>query len=92
MYGLASCLVLWHGVSPLAFLGGGVLHTPWGAGTWDVHPDKLDTIHANFVGPKHIVTFDECWGFKSVRASDGDKASGVAKIDPPPKPEACPKL
>lgn len=84
----------WQGVAPLAFLGGNVLHTPWGKGSWQV-PVKgagENVIEASFVGQKHMVTFDECWGFSSVRASDGDKASGVAKIDPPPKADACPKL
>ena len=76
----------WQGVAPLAFLGGGVLHTPWGAGTWEVDPTREATsIHANFVGQKHTVTFDECWGFTSVRQADSDEASGVAKIDPPAK-------
>lgn len=79
----------WQGVSPVAFLGGGVLHTPWGPGTWSPHPTRgVDTIYANFVGEKHAVTFDDCWAFRSVRDRDGDRADGVAKIDGPPK--ACP--
>ena len=83
----------WQGVAPLAFLGGGVLHTPWGRGAWAVHADGGESsIRADFVGQKHVVTFDACWGFASVREGDGDKASGVAKIEPPPKKEACPKL
>lgn len=81
----------WQGVSPLAFLGGGVLSTPWGKGTWEAHPTRgADTILANFVGQKHVVTFDECWSFSSVRDADGDKASGIAKIEAPAK--SCPAL
>ena len=130
----------WQGVSPLAFLGGGVLHTPWGRGSWEVNPAAgVNAIHANFVGQKHSVrgmrarttsppaaegarrvrlpdpvcsagsfcspemlapcaracsqvVFDDCWGLVSTRESDGDKATGVAKIDPPPKADKCPKL
>ena len=74
----------WTGVAPVAFLGGGLLHTPWGAGTWSVDPKQPEsTIYANFVGEKHVVTFDECWTFQSVRERDGDKASGVARIEQP---------
>jgi hypothetical protein len=81
----------WQGVTPVAFLGGGVLHTPWGPGTWEPHPTKGgSTIYANFVGEKHAVIFDECWSFVSVRDRDGDRASGVAKIEPPAK--SCPHL
>jgi hypothetical protein len=81
----------WQGVSALGFLGGGVLHTPWGKGTWEPHPTRgANTIYANFVGEKHVVTFDECWSFSSMRERDGDKASGVAKIDATAK--SCPAL
>jgi len=84
----------WQGVSPLAFLGGGVLHTPWGAGTWEVDTTHESTVRATFVGKTHRVTFDECWAFKSTREDDGDQASGTAKIDTPVDAPGrqCPKL
>ena len=76
----------------MAFLGGDILHTPGGEGTWEPHETKAGqgTIWANFVGEKHEVTFDECWAFTSVRKKDGDIAHGVAKIEPPVK--ECPHL
>ena len=84
----------WQGVTPLGFLGGGVLHTPWGAGTWEIDSGKDNTIRASFVSKVHSVTFDECWSFESTREDDGDKAHGVAKIDAPAggqgAPKACP--
>ena len=83
----------WQGVSPIAFLGGGHMHTPWGLGTWEVHPTQPSTIYANFVNQKHAVTFGACWSFTSVRQSDGDRAAGTGKIDAPPKDaDACPQL
>jgi len=80
----------WTGVAPFAFLPHGRLFTPWGRGTWWPHESLESAIHCNFVGQKHIVTFDECWSFTSVRVSDSDRATGSAKIDPPPK--TCPEL
>ena len=61
-----------------------------GAGTWEMHPTKAETIYANFVGEKHAVTFDDCWSFVSVRDRDGDRATGTGRIEPPAK--SCPEL
>lgn len=80
----------WTGMAPVAFLPKGRLFTPWGRGVWYPHEDKPNTIHANFVGQKHVVTFDDCWSLWSVRESDGDKATGVARIEP--APTQCPEL
>ncbi len=80
----------WTGVAPLAFLPEGRLHTPWGRGTWRPHESLPSTVRADFVGQKHVVTFDECWGFTSVRESDGDEAKGGAMIEPPAA--SCPEL
>ena len=75
----------WQAVAPLAFLPNGRLFTPWGRGVWWPHDEQPNVIQCNFVGQKHVVTFDECWSFTSVREKDGDQASGTAKIEPPPK-------
>ncbi|KAL1504143.1 hypothetical protein AB1Y20_010552 [Prymnesium parvum] len=80
----------WQGVAPLAFLSGGVLHTPWGPGQWSAHPSLPSTIYANFVSEQHMVTFDDCWSFKSKRVRDGDIAGGGALIAPVAK--ECPEL
>ena len=73
----------WTAVAPLAFFANNLLLTPWGVGEWKVDmraPSKR--ISANFVGQKHSVTFNDCWAFTSVRMSDGNKASGSARIEP----------
>ena len=75
----------WQAVAPLAFLPNGRLFTPWGRGVWWPHDEQPNVIQCNFVGQKHVVTFDECWSFTSVREKDGDQATGTAKIEPPPK-------
>ena len=80
----------WTGVAPLAFLAGGKLHTPWMTGQWGVHPTTPDAIFANFVGEEHTVRFGDCWSFESVRARDGDRTMGGAKLDPPA--HKCPEL
>ena len=81
----------WTGVAPISFLPHGKLFTPWGSGVWWPHPDDAErSVQANFVGQKHKVTFDECWSFTSVRESDGDKAVGFARIEPPAT--ECPEL
>lgn len=80
----------WTGVSALAFLPDGRLHTPWGRGHWLPMPGKPNTVRARFVGQDHAVTFDECWSFESRRDTDGDLATGAAKIEP--GAETCPEL
>ena len=80
----------WQGVAPFAFLAEGALHTPWGAGKWGPHPTLANTILANFVSEKHVVTFDECWSFTSKRVRDGDRAGGGALLSAAAK--ECPEL
>ena len=80
----------WSGVSPLGFLAGGRLYTPWAEGTWGVHPHSTGAIFANFLGEEHKVHFGECWTFTSTRKRDGDKATGGALIGP--EPVECPEL
>jgi len=80
----------WQGVAPFAFLRDGTLHTPWGSGRWGAHTSAPNTIFANFVGEEHVVTFDDCWSFNSVRKRDGDKAAGGALLAAEAK--ECPEL
>lgn len=81
----------WSGTLPLAYLSGGILHTPWGPGKWGpVKPaegDPTKDIFMEFVGSRHIITFGECNTFQSVRAGDGSIVKGWKQILPPQK--AC---
>ena len=67
----------WTGVASVGFLRRGVLHTPWGAGSWKAHDSGDGTIVASFVGEEHIVTFGECSSFTFRRVRDGDTGGGA---------------
>ncbi|KAK3289491.1 hypothetical protein CYMTET_3102 [Cymbomonas tetramitiformis] len=81
----------WSGTLPLAYLSGGILHTPWGPGKWGpvkpVEGDPTKDIFMEFVGSRHIITFGECSTFQSVRLGDGSIVKGWKQILPPQK--AC---
>ena len=80
----------WTGVSPVGWLRGGVLHTPWGPGTWKPHASNDGTIIASFVGEHHHVTFAECASFVSLRERDNDRATGAISLSP--AATSCPEL
>jgi hypothetical protein len=49
----------WGGVGDMVFKEGGVLDTPWGKGTWGLHPADTSgqAVYADFVGAKHNLVF-----------------------------------
>lgn len=80
----------WTGVSSVGWLRGGVLHTPWGMGTWRAHEAGDGRIVATFVGEEHHVTVAECASFVSRRKRDGDRATGAMSLSP--AATTCPEL
>mmetsp|Transcript_39874 Transcript_39874/g.66165 ORF Transcript_39874/g.66165 Transcript_39874/m.66165 type:complete len:743 (+) Transcript_39874:14-2242(+) len=71
----------WAGNSPLAFLRGGVLLTPWGRGNWGVtrrqgaETAASTEVFADFAGSEHTVRLLDsmCLRLQSSRKSDGDR-------------------
>ena len=73
----------WAGIAPLAFLGGGKLHTPWGAGQYVPLGGTNDTLVVTFAGAVHTVVVSECYTFASTRKSDGKKVEGGVQLGQP---------
>ena len=53
----------WSGINGLKFHAGGMLDTPWGAGTWGVikagaeaGQQPVDQLFADFIGQQHVVS------------------------------------
>jgi len=74
----------WQGSTPIAFLRGGVLNTPWGEGKWGSMNGTAAAPHAslfmNFVGSEHMITVGDCHTFTSKRKSDGEEIHGWMQI------------
>jgi len=75
----------WQGTTPLAFLRGGMLLTPWGNGKWGPlqQDDNDKTLFMDFVGSQHIVTLGDCNSFTSKRKTDGNEVKGWMQIPIP---------
>ena len=80
----------WAGITPMAFLGGGRLHSPWGPGTYAPVAGTTDSLYVNFVGSKHRVTLDGCYKFHSVRETDGEKVDGWVQMGQQARGSGCP--
>ena len=70
----------WSGITPMAFLQGGALHSPWGVGSYWPLEGSSDTVMVEFVGAKHRVTAHGCMKFSSVRESDGQAVEGWVQM------------
>ena len=70
----------WSGITPMSFLHGGALHSPWGVGTYWPEEGSTTTVIVEFVGAKHRVTPHGCMKFSSVRESDGQAVDGWVQM------------
>ena len=70
----------WAGITPMAFLQGGALHSPWGSGSFWPEEGSTDTVIVEFVGSKHRVKPHGCMKFSSVRQTDGEKVDGWVQV------------
>jgi len=64
----------------MAFLGGGLLASPWGPGTYRPKAGKDDTLLVSFAGAEHRVVVHECYKFSSTRLSDGEQVDGWVQL------------
>ncbi len=80
----------WAGITTMAFLGGGVLVTPWGQGTYHPDPANEDAAVLTFAGNDHVVTVDACHKFVSYRATDQQRVEGWVQLGQAAK--NCPRF
>lgn len=82
----------WSGIAPMAFLDGGVLVSPWGAGSYrpDMEDTEQKTLLLSFVGAEHRVVLGECHSFSSTRLSDGQAVQGWVQLGE--RARSCPRL
>ena len=63
----------WGGVGDIIFQPDGGLKTPWGQGTWGLHPGApAQSFFADFIGAKHNVRMMQSGLAVSTRCSDGN--------------------